>query len=103
MLREAAGLPQHALAKRAGITQPTVSLAERGWASRTTLKKLAGVLGLADPASLMDLVELAVARSTPAPPPADRLPAGRHDHRDKLGRFAPLLREDDRTTKDDKC
>jgi hypothetical protein len=60
-------MPQTALAELAGVAQTVVSLAERGWASRRTLERLASVLGVDDPQSLLDLLDLGVTSSTPPP------------------------------------
>lgn len=76
VLREHRQLSQADLAILAGTSQPTVSLAERGFATATILEKIARALGVEDPGSLMDVVEMGetgVVRSTPSPPPTGTL------------------------------
>jgi len=59
-------MTQAAIAKLSGIKQPLVSQAERGAASKRVLEALGRVLG-ADPETLLDVCEFAVATVTPPP------------------------------------
>jgi len=66
-LREHHHISQTVLAAMSGMTQATVSLAERGHATRNTLERLARALGAGDPGTLLHIVAYEERRTAAAP------------------------------------